>query len=49
VGEATGGDWAPEALRICLGAAADRAECRWVLSVIADALEQIPALAGVIV
>jgi DNA-binding transcriptional MocR family regulator len=48
-GDLASGDAAPEALRICLGAAADRAECRWVLSVIADALEQIPALAGVIV
>ncbi|MBP2229615.1 DNA-binding transcriptional MocR family regulator [Azospirillum agricola] len=39
----------PEALRLCLGAAADRAEARWVLSVVADALEQSPALAGVII
>ncbi|MCG5240694.1 PLP-dependent aminotransferase family protein [Azospirillum doebereinerae] len=43
------GDPVPEALRLCLGAAADVAETRWVLSVVAEALEQIPALAGVII
>jgi len=43
------GDPVPDALRLCLGAAADRAEARWVLSVVADALEQSPALAGVII
>ncbi len=48
-GDSTPGETLPEALRVCLGAAADRAECRWVLSVIAEALEQSPALAGVIV
>jgi DNA-binding transcriptional MocR family regulator len=31
---------APEALRICLGAAADRAETRWVLDTLAQALDQ---------
>ena len=43
------GDGVPEALRICLGAAADRAETRWVLSVLAAALEQGPVLTGVII
>ncbi len=43
------GDAVPDALRLCLGAASDRAETRWVLSVVADALEQSPALAGVII
>lgn len=42
-------DPVPEALRLCLGAASDLAETRWVLSVVADALDQVPALAGVII
>ncbi|WP_448206989.1 aminotransferase-like domain-containing protein [Azospirillum sp. sgz302134] len=40
---------APEALRICLGSPIDRAETRRVLSILAEALEQIPASAGVII
>ncbi len=39
----------PDALRICLGAAADRAETRQVLDIIADALDQLPSAAGVII
>lgn len=39
----------PEAVRICLGAASDRAETRWVLSVLAGTLDRIPAASGVII
>ncbi|HYD32260.1 MAG TPA: PLP-dependent aminotransferase family protein [Azospirillaceae bacterium] len=40
---------APEALRICLGAAADRQETRRVLDILAEALDQSPALAAVVI
>jgi len=36
---------APEAVRVCLGGAASREECRHSLEVIEDAIEQLPALA----
>jgi len=39
----------PDALRICLGAAAGREETRQVLEIIADALDQLPSSAGVII
>ena len=39
----------PEALRICLGAPADRAETRRVLEILTDALDQFPASAAVII
>ncbi len=39
----------PEALRICLGAAENREEVRHVLEIIADALDQLPSSAGVII
>ncbi|MFT4045257.1 MAG: PLP-dependent aminotransferase family protein [Solimonas sp.] len=37
---------APEAVRICLGGAASRAECGHSLEMIEDAIEQLPALAS---
>ncbi|PWC36097.1 PLP-dependent aminotransferase family protein [Azospirillum sp. TSO35-2] len=40
---------APEALRICLGAPADRSGTQRVLDILADALDQIPAMAGVVI
>ncbi|PWC44251.1 GntR family transcriptional regulator [Azospirillum sp. TSO22-1] len=39
----------PDALRICLGAAADREATRQVLGIVADALDQLPSSAGVII
>ncbi len=39
----------PEALRICLGAPIDRAETRRVLTILAEALDQLPVSAGVII
>lgn len=39
----------PEALRICLGAPVTRADCRRMLEVLADALDQSPALAGIVI
>ena len=39
----------PDALRVCLGAAAGREETRQVLEIIADALDQLPSSAGVII
>lgn len=39
----------PEAIRICLGAALDRAETGRVLETVADVLEQLPSSAGVII
>jgi Transcriptional regulators containing a DNA-binding HTH domain and an aminotransferase domain (MocR family) and their eukaryotic orthologs len=39
----------PEALRICLGAASSRAETGRLLDILANALDQGPALAGVVV
>ncbi|WP_434621703.1 PLP-dependent aminotransferase family protein [Azospirillum sp. B2RO_4] len=40
---------APEALRICLGAPVSRADCRRMLETLADALDQSPALAGIVI
>ncbi|KAA0579576.1 PLP-dependent aminotransferase family protein [Azospirillum sp. B21] len=40
---------APEALRICLGAPVTRADCRHMLEILADTLEQSPALAGIVI
>lgn len=40
---------APEALRICLGAPVSRADCRRMLEILADALDQSPALAGIVI
>ncbi|WP_083897066.1 PLP-dependent aminotransferase family protein [Azospirillum sp. B506] len=40
---------APEALRICLGAPIGRADCRRMLETLADALDQSPALAGIVI
>ncbi|MFP5511506.1 MAG: PLP-dependent aminotransferase family protein [Alphaproteobacteria bacterium] len=40
---------APEALRICLGAPVTRADCRHMLEILADMLEQSPALAGIVI
>ncbi|MBY6261113.1 PLP-dependent aminotransferase family protein [Azospirillum sp. 412522] len=40
---------APEALRICLGAPIGRADCRRMLEILADALDQSPALAGIVI
>ncbi len=40
---------APEALRICLGAPVTRADCRHMLEILADTLEQNPALAGIVI
>ncbi|AWB06479.1 GntR family transcriptional regulator (plasmid) [Azospirillum humicireducens] len=40
---------APEALRICLGAPIARADCRHMLDILADTLEQSPALAGIVI
>lgn len=40
---------APEALRICLGAPVTRADCRRMLETLADALDQSPALAGIVI
>lgn len=37
---------APEAVRVCLGGAANREDCRHTLEVIEDAIEQIPAVAS---
>ena len=37
---------APEAVRICLGGAADRTECHRHLEIIRDAIEHLPALAA---
>ena len=39
----------PDAVRICLGAASGREETRQVLEIIADALDQLPSSAGVII
>ncbi|WP_237907141.1 PLP-dependent aminotransferase family protein [Azospirillum brasilense] len=39
----------PEALRICLGAPANRADTQRVLDILAEALDQSPALAGVVI
>ncbi|MDR6772871.1 PLP-dependent aminotransferase family protein [Azospirillum sp. BE72] len=39
----------PEALRICLGAPVTRADCRHMLEILADTLEQSPALAGIVI
>ncbi|WP_448191455.1 aminotransferase-like domain-containing protein [Azospirillum sp. sgz301742] len=39
----------PEALRICLGAPADREETRRILDILAEALDQFPASAAVII
>jgi hypothetical protein len=36
----------PEAVRICLGGAADRAECQHALELIHDTLAQAPAVAS---
>ncbi|MBK1838588.1 PLP-dependent aminotransferase family protein [Azospirillum sp. YIM B02556] len=44
----TGGT-APEALRICLGAPVGRPDCRRMLETLADALDQSPALAGIVI
>ncbi|BAI75149.1 transcriptional regulator (plasmid) [Azospirillum sp. B510] len=44
----TGGP-APESLRICLGAPVGRADCRRMLDILADALDQSPALAGIVI
>lgn len=40
---------APEALRICLGAPVARADCRHMLEILADTLDQSPALAGIVI
>ena len=40
---------APEALRICLGAPVSRADCRRMLETLTDALDQSPALAGIVI
>lgn len=40
---------APESLRICLGAPPSRADCRRMLDTLADALDQSPALAGIVI
>ncbi|MBP2311798.1 PLP-dependent aminotransferase family protein [Azospirillum soli] len=39
----------PEALRICLGAPTNRADTQRVLDILAEALDQSPALAGVVI
>ena len=39
---------APEAVRVCLGGIATRAECRHSLEVIEDALEQLPAVTSTV-
>jgi DNA-binding transcriptional MocR family regulator len=38
----------PEAVRVCLGGAADRSDTRHALEVIADTLEQLPAVASTV-
>ncbi len=38
----------PEAVRVCLGGAATRADCRHSLELIADALEQLPEVASTV-
>ena len=38
----------PEAVRVCLGGAANRPECRHSLELIADALEQLPEVASAV-
>ncbi|MCW2248552.1 DNA-binding transcriptional MocR family regulator [Azospirillum fermentarium] len=40
---------APEAVRICLGAPVTRTDCRRMLETLADALDQIPALADTVI
>ncbi|CBS89650.1 PLP-dependent aminotransferase family protein [Azospirillum lipoferum] len=40
---------APEALRICLGAPVTRADCRHMLEILTDTLEQSPAMAGIVI
>lgn len=48
LGGAPGGG-PPEAVRLCLGAPRDRIEARRILEIVADALDQLPSAAGIVI